>query len=376
MKRLGEILLERGAVAVAELHTALEACHRSGGRLGSQLLNFGFVTEKQLLEALSEQSGFAAVPRSVLKNASPRARQLIPLAVARRLQAVPFERMQRQLQVAMVNPRDEVAREEIRTLTGLMVEPYVAVEAAVEAALEILASDVSAEEMEEAATTPPPAALEVDVWSREIPGPEWLAGYRPEGRIAPSAQVRWATYPGLTPVADPNRVSVDSGLDRTEFERALNAASHRDEVGQALLDYAFHYFSRMILFSVHKERISGWLVAGSGPVLEDVQSLDVAFDEPSVFVNVSAQERAHQGPLPPGTVNASVAAALGDPPATEVVVQPVRLKDRPVAYLVGDLPGEGVANVPLADLARAASGAALALEMLIIRRKITVALEG
>jgi len=55
MKRLGEILLERGAIAIAELHTGLEACHYSGGRLGTQLLKFGFVDEHALLEALSEQ---------------------------------------------------------------------------------------------------------------------------------------------------------------------------------------------------------------------------------------------------------------------------------------------------------------------------------
>ena len=45
MKRLGEILLERGAIAITELHTCLEACHHSGGRLGTQLLKFGFVDE-------------------------------------------------------------------------------------------------------------------------------------------------------------------------------------------------------------------------------------------------------------------------------------------------------------------------------------------
>ena len=55
MKRLGEILLDRGAIGVTELHTGLEACHYSGGRLGTQLLKFGFVDEHALLEALSEQ---------------------------------------------------------------------------------------------------------------------------------------------------------------------------------------------------------------------------------------------------------------------------------------------------------------------------------
>ena len=51
MKRLGELLLERGAIDVNELHTGLEASSRLGGRLGTQLLRFGFVSEKDLLRA-------------------------------------------------------------------------------------------------------------------------------------------------------------------------------------------------------------------------------------------------------------------------------------------------------------------------------------
>ena len=70
MRRLGELLLEKGAIAIAELHTALEACHRTGGRLGTQLLRFGFVDERALLEALSEQHGVPSVPESVLLKAS------------------------------------------------------------------------------------------------------------------------------------------------------------------------------------------------------------------------------------------------------------------------------------------------------------------
>lgn len=376
MRRLGEILLDRGALAVAELHTALEACHRHGGRLGGQLLSFGFVTEKQLLNALSEQSGFAAIPGSVLQNASPRARQLIPVEVARRLQAVPFERMQRQLQVAMVNPRDEMARDEIRSLTGLMVEPYVATEVAIQEALQVLAADAGEDEIWGTVEHQPPAHESIeDPWREPPPDAEWLASFTGEPTPEAGPGVRWSTYPGLTPVVDLERVAIDSGLDRADFERALNGATHRDEVGRALMDYASHYFTRMVLFSVHKERISGWMVEGSGPVLEDVRSLDFGFDEPSVFANAAASGRAHQGALPAGTVNQHVAEALGDPPAADMVVQPVRLKDRPVAFLVGDLPGETTANIPTADLDRAATAAALALEMLIIRRKISSALD-
>ena len=92
MKRLGEILLESGAIAIAELHTGLEACHYSGGRLGTQLLKFGFVDEHALLEALSDQLGVPSVPSTILRRAPDSLRRMIPLHVARRVQVVVYEK--------------------------------------------------------------------------------------------------------------------------------------------------------------------------------------------------------------------------------------------------------------------------------------------
>ena len=91
MKRLGEILLDWGAVAVSELHTGLEACHRTGGRLGTQLLKFGFVEEQQLLDALSEQFGVRAVSAATLERTRSEVLAILPVHHARRLQAVPFQ---------------------------------------------------------------------------------------------------------------------------------------------------------------------------------------------------------------------------------------------------------------------------------------------
>jgi hypothetical protein len=106
MKKLGEILIERGVIALSELHTSLEACRRSGGRLGTQLLKFGFVDEPALLRALAEQYGARAVASAALRKAPIEVLSLVPPALARRLRAVPFERLPIHLKVAMINPPD------------------------------------------------------------------------------------------------------------------------------------------------------------------------------------------------------------------------------------------------------------------------------
>ncbi len=135
MKRLGEILLDRGAIAIAELHTGLEACHYRGGRLGTQLLKFGFVDEHALLEALSEQLGVPPVTTTVLRRAPEPLRRLIPFNVAVRLQALVFDRKDGVLSVAMTAPRNPAAIEEVISYAGLDIKPHVATEIGIMSAL-------------------------------------------------------------------------------------------------------------------------------------------------------------------------------------------------------------------------------------------------
>jgi hypothetical protein len=57
-----------------------------------------------------------------------------------------------------------------------------------------------------------------------------------------------------------------------------------------------------------------------------------------------------------------------------VVVLPVRVKDRSVAFLLGDIPGQSTVGVPLKDLEAAANVTGVALELIILKRKISLAM--
>ena len=195
MKRLGEILLERGFATVGELHTALEACHRHRSRLGTQLLRLGFVTEKQLLEALSEQAGRPPVPREMLQETNSELRTILPLKVAQRLRAVPFSRVHRQLQVAFNNPRDDAAIEEIQGITGLVVEAFVATESSLMAALEALTREAAGEEISDTEVGQDISADGWDsLWKAELPGPDVLLALGEVEDPAPGSNVVFATY--------------------------------------------------------------------------------------------------------------------------------------------------------------------------------------
>jgi hypothetical protein len=104
-------------------------------------------------------------------------------------------------------------------------------------------------------------------------------------------------------------------------------------------------------------------------VVDDVQSLAFQQDTPSILSSAD-RESGFWGPLPPGVVNDALMKILGEPEPVEVGVFPVLVKNRVVAYLVGDAPGHIVSESDHQKLVDATQKAGLAFEVLILRKKI------
>jgi hypothetical protein len=368
MKRLGEILLERGAIAIAELHTGLEACHYSGGRLGTQLLKFGFVDEHALLEALSEQLEVPWVSGTVLRRAPDSLRRMIPLHVARRVQVVVFEKKEGSLGVAMTTPRNPAAIEEVVSYLGLDITPHVATEVGILTAL----AEVKEESTTAAPSTPNAGFVGAgDSWDRLWSPPRLRSSdlLRARQRGGDGGAQLASTFPGLAPVPESGRPATVGPLEDEVYRQLLREATHRDEVGDLLLRRATAILDRCYLLAVHSGKVVGWLARGAGVVLDDVQSFAVSQDAPSVLSQVDGTD-GFLGPIPAGEINDAMKRILGDPEAAEVGVYPVLVKNRIVAYVVGDSPGMIVPETDRAKLVDATQKAGLAFEVLILRKKI------
>ena len=369
MKRLGEILLERGAIAISELHTGLEACHYSGGRLGTQLLKFGFVDEHALLEALSEQLGVPSVSASVLRRAPDSLRRMIPLHVARRVQAVVFEKHEGKLGVAMTTPRSPRATEEVVSYLGLEIVPYVATEVGILTAL----AEVKEEEPTTVETETPgnDFVRAADEWDRL-----WTpARMRPidllrTGPGQPNNETQLAsTFPDLAPVSEGYGSDDEVPLDDETYCQLLREVRSRDEVGNLLLRRSTRILDRCFLLAVHSGRVAGWLAKGVGVVIDDVQSFAFEQDAPSVL-SEARQLEGFWGEVPSGEINDAMKKILGDPVPVEIGVFPVLVKNRVVAYLIGDAPGRNLADTERKKLIDTVQKAGLAFEILIMRKKI------
>ncbi len=122
---IGELLLAQGLVTPEQLTQALEIQRQSGGRLGRILVEMEAVSEAQLARSLAQQWGlpFTGLPDPEI---DPKVARLIPTYLAQRHGVVAIERKHNRLVVAMSDPSNVVAIDDIRLLTGLDVEIVIA----------------------------------------------------------------------------------------------------------------------------------------------------------------------------------------------------------------------------------------------------------
>jgi len=368
VRRLGQVLLDRGAVTKDQLQSALAACKRHGGRLGTWLARLGYVGESALLAALSEQTGCPSVTAVELTSAPTDVRALVPATFARKQLVVAFARTGRSLNVAMGNPNDLVTVDELASLTGLVIHPHVATEAALAATLAIPSSAVPPG----GGLSPGPPRATVREWRqfwRLESSPQELQRTLDAGPLAP-ALVASASFPDLDDLHGQRRSRPAGSLD--ELSDSLRGVSARDDVADCVLTFLEPLASRVALFSFHQGKVMGWAARGDGIVAEDFQSLMLPIDRPSVFLNLTKGADIHVGPLGGMEGNTVLIDAMGSPAATEAIVLPVRLRGKPVAFLWLDNGERGVTDTPLATARETARLAGLALEVVVLRQKIKV----
>ena len=128
--RLGEILIKESLITQDQLQKALEFQRSNGGKLGSCLTKMGYITDDDITGVLSRQYG---VPSINLKyyEIDPTVIKLIPQDTATRYQVIPLSRVGSVLTIAMTDPTNVFAMDDIKFMTGFNVEPVVASESAI-----------------------------------------------------------------------------------------------------------------------------------------------------------------------------------------------------------------------------------------------------
>jgi type IV pilus assembly protein PilB len=144
--KLGEMLLEAGLITQDRLQEALEAQKKNGGKLGYNLVKLGYVKEDEITQLLSEQYGVPSINLRHFEIEEP-VIALIPSEVAQKYLVLPVNRTGATLTIAMADPTNVFAMDDIRFMTGYTVEPVVASEIAIREAIEKYYSSTHALEL-------------------------------------------------------------------------------------------------------------------------------------------------------------------------------------------------------------------------------------
>ena len=420
MPRLGDLLIEKTLITDEQRNRAVLRQVRQRGRIGTALLEEG-ASEEIVLHGLSVQHRVPPASPEALEQIRADVLRLVPGRVAQRLHAVPFRRNGRSLAVAMRDPGDLPALDELTALTGFRILPHAAVEVRIYALLyRYYAADVEPRYLSAAAflreTQPaseadpdepthpavprlksrpdlrvvPPPPPPPDLTSpypqrarRLDHGDPWQSGTDP----APAASLAATARHMESEIFEDPLASIDPEPESMEFPRPLEApdvaggdeqegeerlvarlgaARSRDDIADAVLEESMRHVRRAALFVARPDHVRGW---ASRPASPAFSSLRLSDTEPSVFATLRNTEGFYVGPQPdlPGT--ASTLEALESNGLGLMAVVPVNLKGKTVLYLYGEAESEErPPSVPA--LKRLAAMAATALEIVLLKRRL------
>ncbi len=424
-RRIGEILVGGKAVSAELRDRAIDQQVRLRGRFCTNLLELGGVREDLLLRALAVQHGVATCSAADLAEIRPDVLRLVPTKLAANLFVVPFQRLGRNLSLAMRDPKDLPALDEVSFLTGLAISPFVALDLRLQLALakhygvavEPRYADLAAR-LEagggmvavQPPKTPKPflrsssagfrslAAESPAPVSRTVPEPaasapaagrtsvETIPAAEPEPpprAAAPLPQIelgeheerslRSAAGPAPPPLEPTSAVGGEETAPLVEQEAPadlvsnLSRAESRDDVAAAVLGEAARLLRRAALFIAQPDRVIGWAAVPAPP--EGLRSFSVAFSEPSLFASLRNTEGFYVGPCPDLPGNRRILEALGTTFPATVAAVPVSLKGKSVLFLFGEArPGE--APPKAMELKRLGALTAVALEILLLKNRL------
>jgi hypothetical protein len=384
--KLGQALLDVGALTPASLSRALDIQKTSGGRLGTVLVEQGLVSEQTLARALAKVTGREYAHWEIVKATPKEILALLPPKIALRALAIPFSRQGRVLKVAMLDPNDLATEDELGFVTGRKIEPCVMAEFRVAEALErfygkqrMARFRLLSEKIDRGLTraadssprpSPPPPPPPQIFGGSEPPPPS--AATPPGGRAGGGPSDVWKTEsqangeeieisswkpaprsrPTPLPAAAPAAASLELEYTPEEVEAApgskpmsideaaakIRRAESRNEIADAALACLEGSYGLVALFIARKEDAIGWKVRGEGVSKSAFQSLRIPFSEPSLFLNVRISTAFYQGLFPSLPAHEPLVAALGRRPE-RCALFPVVLKKRVVAFLMVE-PGE------------------------------------
>lgn len=429
---IGDLLVEKGILTPGLVTLGLDSQKFYGGRIGSILVELEALSEKDLVEALCEQKNAKPARAGQLKIITKATLDLIPVKIAQRYQVVPIVRDNRRLTVAITDPGDLLALDELAFVTGCVIEPLLTSERTLLNALEkyygvqrkrpdtvrteAVKSAVAKAREEAGLEAPPPVFSQATAKAAEGQEDSAEAAAAKDAGTAETARAFWADEMGdeeaakeaiaesgeapaealeldaeatddqADQIADGNDLLLDDGsatvamaeqeaeaeVSLEEASRRLSRVDIRDDIADVLMWCTNGLFSRSGLFIFQKSRTIGWTGQGDDLSPELVRKVVIPVEDVSVFTLVRDQPKHYLGPMPDTPANATIVEAFGGERPEAVLCVPFGIKGRAIGCFYAEDTLENLKGIDLHLLFQLLQKAGLALEMLLIKTKIVL----
>ncbi len=133
--KFGEVLLQAGKISQKQLQEALAAQREQGGRLGTTLVKLGYLSERELVDFLSKHFRVPAIDLSSM-DIDESVLKIIPPDIARKYTILPISKTGATVTMAMIDPTNVFAMDDVKFMTGYKVEPVVAAETSLRMAID------------------------------------------------------------------------------------------------------------------------------------------------------------------------------------------------------------------------------------------------
>jgi hypothetical protein len=405
--RLGELLLSEKLITKEALDEALEEQVLQGGRLGTNLLEMGFLQEKDLARCLGKLHNCAFASGEMTPD--PRALDQVDLQFADDKDVLPMRIDATRISVAVINPHDHETLHAIGFKTGKRVMPVVVPEFRMHQMLRRYCKafrtmrpiDMGQVRPSKAKGTlkegPTPMASEElineeefqKLYAQAVEGGEALGASPPavedptlEGIVieeappAPAPPPPAAPPPAAAPpppAAKPIHVPAAAApappLAFAEAQQQLSQVTDREDVARTVLRFAAGKWRRALLLAVHGDLVTGWRGAGQGIRPEAVVRIGINLRGQNTFRLVRDTRSHYIGPVKRDASTAVFYKLLGGGQPTTAVMLPLLVRGRVVHVLYVDNGPDQVTPPDIGELLILAQSVTRSYEAMIRRTK-------
>ncbi len=396
----GEFLLKQKAITNDQLNEAINAQVIFGGRLGTNLIESGALTEDGLEKYLALYHRLPSVPMEQLNNIKTNILKLIPVNLVKRLKVIPFDYKDKHLYVIMMDPSRLDAIDELSFVTGLNIKLHVISEIHFLVLLEKYYSikrDLRYITLSKQDTK----QFLSDKLSKKTASTE----QKSDEKIVEQPQEQARDNLQLTPLPNNEELTTEedfqkmfkaesSGVesdkttvelsDEMEIEETLRLkhpinlqdaitiisdSKSRDDIAAVVLGYALTIFKRAAIFIIQKGMAIGWEGAGEGVNRFNIKQLVIPLDQPSVFKFVNDTGAHFVGSLKPTELNKDFFLLLGGGQPKTVVIIPVHFMGKVVQMLYGDNGADEFASTNIGELLILLQKVPEVIEALVLKKR-------